>query len=111
MVFKLATTPESLTDFEKYQLHRHFRGVILRTEAQFALHKNGVLDAEVWRLRRRWFRGFMNNPTFMEIWQTEKSNSVITRAFIDEMDAVEASDSGTLLGVQQSREKAGKGTP
>ena len=104
LVYKLTTNPDSLTGFENYQMHRHFRGLIMRTEAQFALHRNGVLDAEVWRLRRRWFRGFMNNPKFMEIWQAEKSNSVVTRAFIEEMDTAEAADSSVIVGVHRSGE-------
>lgn len=104
LVFKFMTSPDSLTDFEKYQMHRHFRALILRTEAQFALHKNGVLDAEIWQLRRKWFRGFMNNPAFLEIWQAEKSNAVITRAFMEEMDAAEAADSSTLIGLQRPSE-------
>ena len=104
LVFKFTTSPDSLNDFEKYQMHRHFRALILRTEAQFALHKNGVLDAEIWQLRRRWFRGFMNYPAFMEVWRAEKSNAVITRAFMEEMDTAEAADSSTLIGIRGSSE-------
>ena len=104
LVFKCMTSPDSLTDFEKYQMHRHFRALILRTEAQFALHKNGVLGAEIWQLRRKWFRGFMNNPAFMEVWLAEKSNAVITRAFMEDIDAAEAADSSTLIGIQRPTE-------
>lgn len=100
LVYKMMTSPDSLTDFGKYQMHRHFRALILRTEAQFALHENGVLDAEIWQLRCKWFRGFMNNPGFMEVWKAEKSNAVITRAFMEEMDTAEAADSSTLIGIQ-----------
>lgn len=101
LIYKMIKSPDSLTEFENYQLHRHFRGLILRTEAQFALHKNGILGAEVWRLRRKWFRGFMNHAKFMEIWQAEKSNSVITPAFVEEMDTAEAVESSVLVGVQR----------
>lgn len=104
LIYKMMTSPDSLTDFEKYQMHRHFRALILRTEAQFALHKNGVLDAEIWQLRRKWFRGFMNHPTFMEIWRVEKSNAVVTRAFIKEMDTAEAAESATLMGMKREWE-------
>lgn len=106
LVYKMTTSPDSLSEFERYQLHRHFRALILRTEAQFALHRNGVLDAEIWRLRRKWFRGFMNHPSFMEVWQAEKSNSVVTRAFIEEMDTADAAESSILLGIR--RPQAGK---
>ncbi len=101
LIYKVIKSPDSLIESENYQLHRHFRGLILRTEAQFALHKNGILDAEVWRLRRKWFRGFMNHPKFMDIWQAEKSNAVITRAFIEEMDTAEAAESSVLVGIQR----------
>lgn len=102
--YKLVTNPDGLTGFETYQLHRHFRAVVMRTEAQFALHRNGILDAEVWHLRRRWFRGLLNYPTVMEIWQAEKANSVVTRAFIEEMETAAAADSAVLMGIQRQQE-------
>ena len=107
VIFKLITSPDSLTDYEKYMAHRHTRGVLLRAEAQYALYKSGILDAEVWRLQRGFFSGWMNFPMFNEIWQAEKANSVLTQAFIAEMDKAEARDAPAILGTR-TVEGAGK---
>ncbi|MBL9097665.1 MAG: hypothetical protein JNK07_12120 [Alphaproteobacteria bacterium] len=107
LIFKTLTHPEGLTDYEKHRTHRFLRGVLQRTEAQFALYTNGVLDAEVWRLRRAYIKSLMNNPVFNEIWQIEKTNSVLTRAFIAEMDEAETRQSPMLLGAQAA-DMAGK---
>lgn len=107
LIFKTLTHPEGLTDYEKHRTHRFMRGLLQRTEAQFALYTNGVLDAEVWRLRRAYVKSLMNNPVFAEVWQAEKTNSVLTRAFIAEMDKAETRESPTLLGARAT-ETAGK---
>ncbi len=107
LIFKTVTNPEGLTDYERHLAHRFLRGVLQRTEAQFALYNNGVLDAEVWRLRRAYIKSLMNNPVFNEVWQAEKTNSVLTRAFIAEMDRAETRESPTFLGARAT-EKTGK---
>jgi hypothetical protein len=96
--FKLFTDPASLTDYERYMTHRLMRSVLQRTEAQYALFTNGVLDAEVWRLRRGYVKSLMKNPVFMEVWQTDKANSMFTRAFIAEMDTAEERNAPAFLG-------------
>ncbi len=98
LIFRSLTSPESLTDYERHLTHRFLRGVLQRTEAQYALYTNGVLDAEVWRLRRAYIKGLMNNPIFSEIWQADKGNSMFTRAFIAEMDKSEDRDAPKFLG-------------
>ena len=106
LFYKALTKPESLSDYEKYQTHRFMRSVLQRTEAQYALYKHGVLDAEVWRLRSTYIKSTLNNPLFKEIWQTEKTNSMFTRAFIAEMDKIDAAEAPTFLGASAS-ERAG----
>jgi hypothetical protein len=102
LYYKAFTKPESLTDYERYLTHRFMRSVLQRTEAQFALYTNGVLDAEVWRLRSGYIKGSLNHPLLKEIWQAEKTNSMFTRAFIAEMEKSETNEVPGFLG-------AGKG--
>lgn len=97
--FKAFSDPQSLTAFETYLFHRFMRSVLQRTEAQFALYTNGVLDVEVWRLRRSYAKSLMNNPIFLDIWRTEKANSMFTRAFIAEIDKSDVRESPAFLGV------------
>jgi hypothetical protein len=96
--FKAFTNPGSVTPYERYLLHRLFRGVMQRTEAQYALYANGILDAEVWSLRRGYIKSLMSVPHFAEVWQTDKANSMFTRAFMAEIEQAEARDAPTFLG-------------
>lgn len=52
LVFRSLSDPENLSAQEKYFMHRFARGWFQRMEAQFALYQAGILDAEVWKLRR-----------------------------------------------------------
>ena len=107
--FKGFTDPDSLTPYERYLAHRLFRGVLQRAEAQYALYRNGILDAEVWRLRRGYIKSLMNYPHFAEVWQADKANSMFTRAFIAEIEPAEAREAPTFLGADAAN--AADGTP
>lgn len=98
--FKAFTGPDTLTPYERYLMHRLFRGVLQRAEAQYALYANGILDAEVWRLRRGYIKSLFNYPLFVEVWQADKANSMFTRAFIAEMEQAEAREGPTFLGAR-----------
>lgn len=105
LAYKVLTRPDSLTDYERHLTHRFMRGVLQRTEAQYALHAHGVLDAEVWHLRRAYIKGILKNPVFNEVWQAEKANSMFTRAFIAEMDKALDRDAPTFLGAGVNERK------
>jgi hypothetical protein len=93
VVYKAITDPENLSDRETYQVHRFLRGWFQRMEAQFALYRSGILDEEVWELRRGYAQGMLSMSPFKEWWAIDKKNSMFTVAFIDSMDsAVEVID-------------------
>ncbi len=52
LVFRSLSDAEEFSTYEKYLFHRFTRGWFQRMEAQFALYKAGILDEEVWELRR-----------------------------------------------------------
>lgn len=97
--YKTFATPAALSPYERYLMHRFIRGVLQRAEAQYALYANGILDAEVWGLRRRYLRSLFNSPLFVEIWQADKANSMFTGAFIAELERAESQESPIFLGV------------
>lgn len=107
IIYKTLTNPENLTDYERYQVQRHIRGLLLRIESQYALYRKRILDEEVWHLRRDFFSGLLNSPLFKEIWEADKRNSVFTHDFIAEMDKAGIRAAQTLLGVRAT-EKGGK---
>ncbi len=55
-------------------------------EAQFALYNAGILDDEVWELRRGYAQGMLDKSPFKDWWELDKNNSMFTRAFIESMD-------------------------
>jgi hypothetical protein len=59
VVYKALSDSNSLREREKYQIHRFFRGWFQRMEAQFALYKSGILDEEIWELRRGYAQAFL----------------------------------------------------
>lgn len=98
LTFKVHGNAASLTPYEKYLVHRFMRGVLQRTEAQFALFNSSILDEEVWSLRINYVKSLMNYPAFAEIWEAEKKNSMFTRAFIAEMDRTPSTSAPTFMG-------------
>lgn len=96
--FRAFTDPGSLTPYDRYLLHRLFRGVLQRAEAQFALYRSGILAEEIWLLRRGYIKSLMNFSVFVEVWEADKKNSMLTRSFVAEMDQAEARETPTFLG-------------
>jgi len=86
VVYKAISKPDSLTDKEAYQLHRFNRGWFQRMEAQFALYKVGILDREIWELRRGYAQGMLSKAPFKEWWEIDKKNSMFTEDFIKSID-------------------------
>jgi hypothetical protein len=82
VMYKAISDPDSLTEKEKYQVHRFLRGWFQRMEAQFALYKAGILDKEVWELRCGYAQGMLDKPLFKEWWEIDKNNSMFTKDFI-----------------------------
>lgn len=97
--YKAFTAAETLSPYERYLMHRLIRGLLQRAEAQYALYADGILDPEVWRLRRGYVRSLFSNALFNEIWKVEKANSMFTAAFIAEIECAEAQEGPIFLGV------------
>ncbi|MCX2979897.1 hypothetical protein EYC98_03360 [Halieaceae bacterium IMCC14734] len=99
LIYKVLSDPGELSAYEKYLAHRFCRGWFQRMEAQFALYSSGILDAEVWELRRGYAKAILNNPVMAEAWETDKGNSMFTKAFIASIDSVANTEAPGFLGV------------
>jgi len=88
LIYKILSESGELSPYEKYLVHRFCRGWFQRMEAQFALYSVGILDAEVWELRRGYAKAILNNPVMAEAWEADKGNSMFTKAFIESIDSV-----------------------
>ena len=101
LMYKTLSEPGQLSDKEKYLTQRFFRGWFQRMEAQFALYRAGVLDDEVWNLRRGYAKAILNNPIAMECWTADKSNSMFTEAFIHSIESAVNRETPEFLGVEK----------
>jgi len=100
IMFRALSDPDGLTPYERYLLHRYLRGVFQRLEAQFALYTHGILDPEVWHLRRGYIMALMDkNQLIKESWELDKQNKMLTKAFIEEMDKAPNSEIAGFMGV------------
>jgi len=104
LAFRVFTAPESLTPYERHLWHRYMRAVFQRVEAQFALYKSGILDAEVWALRRNYTKSLLLNPLVAEIWRLEMGNSMLTKAFIAELGAASADAQPVFMGAMPQQD-------
>ena len=99
VMHKAISDPDSLTDKEKYQVHRFLRGWFQRMEAQLALYKAGIVDQEVWELRCGYAQGMLHKPLFREWWEIDKKNSMFTSDFIKSIESQSKAVDLNFLGV------------
>jgi hypothetical protein len=75
-----------LTPEEQVRFGVWCRALLLRVECQFELHRNGFLADEHWAARRAWVRGYLDQPASATWWESEKTQSLYSPAFIAEME-------------------------
>jgi len=101
LIYKVLNDPDGLSSYEKYLAHRFCRGWFQRMEAQFALYQAGILDEEVWQLRRGYAKAILGNPVMKQGWESDKGNSMFTREFIRSIDSVADVLEPTFLGIEK----------
>ena len=99
LVFRILTESAELSSYERYLVHRFARGWFQRMEAQFALYRAGILDEEVWQLRRGYAKAILNNPFLSDSWELDKGNSMFTEAFIQSIDSASTPEISGFLGI------------
>ena len=90
---------DDLSAYEQYLVHRFVRGWFQRMEAQFALFKAGILDEEVWELRRGYAKAILANRYIKESWELDKQNSMFTNAFIESIDSTFNAEISGFAGI------------
>jgi hypothetical protein len=90
LVYRAAAGETEFSEYEQYLLHRFVRGWFQRLEAQYALYQAGVLDEEVWQLRRGYAKAILGNPTLRASWDLDKNNSMFTVSFIESIETGDA---------------------
>lgn len=103
LIFRSLSDPGKLSAYENYLVHRFTRGWLQRMEAQFALYRTGILDDEVWELRRGYAKAMLNNPVLRDCWELDKKNSMFTEAFIESIDSASQLELAGFMGIGPER--------
>jgi hypothetical protein len=101
LVYRAAAGADEFSEYEQYLLHRFVRGWFQRLEAQFALYRAGILDEEVWNLRRSYAKAMLGNPVLRTSWELDKGNSMFTAAFVDSIETSEESEISGFHGIEE----------
>jgi len=99
LIYRTLNDPDKLSAYEEYLTHRFMRGWFQRMEAQFALYRAGILEREVWQLRRGYAKAILQNPVMCRFWEMDKNNSMFTKAFIDSIDSNEQTQFPGFMGI------------
>jgi hypothetical protein len=89
-------TDESLvaSDFDKDEWDAIIyggRAIFLRLEGTYSLYRQGLIEDDVWELKRAIGSGMIKLPIWRRYWEQDKSNGIFSSSFIDEIER--ASDS------------------
>ena len=102
LVFVSLSDPDSLSEKDRYLVHRFARGWFQRMEAQYALYKAGILEPEVWQLRLGYVKAILDNTIFKEFWELDKKNSMFTKRFIEAIDGATFKGFSGFMGITKS---------
>jgi hypothetical protein len=101
LIYRAIQPEQEFSEYEKYLLHRFLRGWMQRMEAQYALYQAGILDEEVWLLRKGYAKAVLNIPLLEESWRLEKENSMFTKAFVAEIESSDETELAGFSGVEE----------
>lgn len=102
LLYKTLSEPDQLSDKEKYLVQRFYRSWFQRMEAQFALYQAGILDEEIWDLRRGYAKAIFNSTIAKQCWDVEKSNSMFTKEFVTSVDSAVGRELPGFLGAKNN---------
>jgi hypothetical protein len=99
LIYRTVNDPDKLSAYEEYLVHRFMRGWFQRMEAQFALYRAGILEREVWQLRRGYAKAILQNPVISRFWEMDKNNSMFTKAFVESIDSTKQTQFPGFMGI------------
>ena len=76
----------SATDFDEkdWELVIYFgRAMFMRLEGMYMLHKQGLIDEQLWKSRLAIAAGVIQIPVWQTYWQEEQKGAIYTPEFVD----------------------------
>jgi len=80
---------EDFSDEEKARIYFMVRGVLQYAQAQWWLWKEGNLPNEIWYMRRKWARNYVNTPIFRAVWEDDIRQYILTEEFVKDVMSIE----------------------
>ncbi|MEQ8694011.1 MAG: hypothetical protein RIC85_01625 [Gammaproteobacteria bacterium] len=86
LISKSMTPGVPISEFsdEEWKDILHFgRAMFMRIEGMHILYKQGLIEEELWNLRREFMAGLMKFPIWKRYWEQDELNGVYTAEFIN----------------------------
>jgi len=74
---------------EMAQLYFLVRGALQFAQAQWWLWRSGSLPNELWQMRRRWAKIFIDSPVINPIWRAELEQHIFSEEFAEDIQTAE----------------------
>ena len=91
LLFSRASSASAdIADFnetEQAQLYYGVRCALQFAQAQWWLWQSGSLPNELWEVRSRWAKNFIESPVINSIWQAELKQHIFSERFADDIQA------------------------
>ena len=92
LVHRAAATDAKLDDFseeERAMIYFLVRGALQYAQAQWWLWREGNLPDEIWNMRRRWARNYINAPLMNAVWNDDIKQYILTEDFVLDVMSIE----------------------
>ena len=80
---------EDFSEEERAAIYFLIRGALQYAQAQWWLWKEGNLPDEIWTMRRRWARNYINAPLMNAVWNDEIKQYILTEDFVRDVMSIE----------------------
>jgi len=80
---------EDFSEEERATIYFLVRATLQYAQAQWWLWREGNLPDEIWSMRRRWARNYINAPLVKAVWNDEIKQYILTEEFVRDVMSIE----------------------
>ena len=108
LVHRASAADAKLEDFseeERALFYFVVRGVLQYAQAQWWLWKEGNLPDDIWYMRRKWARNYINAPLMRAVWEDDIRQYILNEEFVKDVMSIEP-DGGIYYSPSNPEEQA-----
>ena len=90
LISRASSASADIADFneaEQAKLYIAVRAALQFAQAQWWLWQSGSLPNELWEIRSRWAKNFIESPVINSIWQAELKQHIFSERFVDDIQS------------------------